>query len=360
MTAKRKPWGLFLAIMAAVVLLMVIMYVPLLGGGTAAFAATSPLARIAILTIVIGCALLGLIGLRLKRLTERPHPPLHKVWSDEGGTAAVEMLLALPFVLGILLMLVQAALMWNDNMLMHHAGFAAARAALTIVRSNVPESGEDERMVFNDGAVFADYDLANPPGPPSIKMPRIRRAAALALIPVSGELSTSVIDDPEMTGTEIADAVRLAMVNTGGDPDQPWINHITRRFAYAWHYTEVDIRRPWHWQFAEPRRGENCPRRASLRGDWNPMLPSQYESIPFCPWIPGCMDFARWEEIQVHLKYRYELGIPYANRIFDMLSSAIYEDVTPDTGRRIILTDVEIYTPFRSDEIERDMARYAP
>ena len=72
--AKRKPWGLFLAIMAAVVLLMVIMYVPLLGGGTAAFAATSPLARIAILTIVVGCALLGLIALRLRRLTERPHP----------------------------------------------------------------------------------------------------------------------------------------------------------------------------------------------------------------------------------------------------------------------------------------------
>ncbi|MBN2584238.1 MAG: hypothetical protein JXL80_14340 [Planctomycetes bacterium] len=357
---KRKPWGLFLAIMAAVMLLMVIMYVPLLGGAGTAHAATSPLARLAILTIVIGCAILGLIALWLKRLTERPHPPLHKVWTDEGGTAAVELLLALPFILMIMLLLVQATLMWNDNMLMHHAGFAAARAALTIVRSEVQESGEIERVVFNNGADYNGYPYAYGPPPPSLKMPRIKRAAVMALLPVSGELSTSVVEDPEMTGDEIADAVRQAMVQAEQDPAQPWINHLARKFAYGDYYTTVDIRRPWHWRYDEPDRGEHCPRASSIRGDWNPTLPGQYERISVCRWIPGHMDFARWEEIQVKLNYSYELKIPYANRVFDKLSNDVYEDTTPDSGRRIILTDVEIFMPYRADQIENDRARYTP
>jgi hypothetical protein len=90
------------------------------------------------------------------------------------------------------------------------------------------------------------------------------------------------------------------------------------------------------------------------------MQVSQYDSIRYCSCIPGYMDFARWEEIQVKLNFSYELSIPYANRILAMLSNDIYEDTSPATGRTIILTDVEIYTPFRADRIEDDRARYSP
>jgi len=356
---RRKPWLLAAAAMAAVVMLMVIMYVPLLGGGTAAQAAGSSMGRKAILLIVVCSALLGGIALGLKRLTDRPHPPMHRVWRDEGGTAAVEMLLALPFIVMILLVILQAALLWNANMVIHHAGFAVARQAITVVRSNVEDSGEVPRVVFNDGAAYSGYPYSYPPPPPSLKMWRIRRAAVLALLPISGELPTTEIRDPELSSSDVADAVLNALTVGEGDVDQGWIRRIERQFAYADHYTEVDLRRPWHWTLDEPRRGEHCPRRSWRRTTWNPMQQSQYDGVPLCRCIPGQMDFHRWEEMQVKLNYWYQLQVAYANRILSKLGMA-EKQTAPGTSRTIYVTELELYTPYRRDRHEEDLDRYQP
>ncbi|NIA20472.1 MAG: hypothetical protein GWP05_00555 [Anaerolineaceae bacterium] len=356
---KRKPWLLAAAAMAAVVMLTAIMYGPLLSGGPAARAAGSPVGRMAIVLIVVCSAILGGIALALRRLTDRPHPPMHRVWRDEGGTAALEMLLALPFIVMILLVVLQSALLWNANMVIHHAGFAVARAAVTIVRSNVEESGEEPRVVFNDGADYSGYPYSYPPPPPSLKMWRIRRAAVLALLPISGEVPTTDIRDPELSGSDVADAVLNALTVGEGDVDQAWIRRIEKQFAYADHYTEVDLRRPLHWTYEEPRRGENCPRRSWRRTDWNPMQQSQYDGVPLCRNIPGQMDFHRWEEMQVKLNYKYPLLVPYANRILAKLGMA-EKDTSAPGGKTFYVTELEIYTPYRRDHQQEDADRYKP
>ena len=89
------------------------------------------------------------------------------------------------------------------------------------------------------------------------------------------------------------------------------------------------------------------------------MLQSQYDSVPVCRNIPGRMDFARWEEMQVKLNYWYPLQVPYANRILAKLGMA-QEEIAPGTSRKIYVTELEIYTPYRKGHHQEDMDRYEP
>jgi len=311
MKALRRPLVVFV-LLVTVAALLVIVFGPLAARNTPAVrdAMRSRLGIITMTIIAAGVMLLGLLTLVLKRCTDRPHPPVWRVFRDEGGTAAVEMLLALPIMIMIILVILQAVLLWNALIVFHYAGYAAARSAVSIISCNLEISGEEPYRMFDD-----DSSLT----PDSIKMARIRRAAMLALLPVSGRMATSAYStDPEMTGEQAAQLVQGALQTAGEDIDQPWIRRIADQYRYADTFTRVAVSKPHHWDYAEPERGRRCPYQNSRR-EWGT---NDWVHIPYCPYYPqGILDYPPWEEVSVRTVYMYEMGIPWANKMLYELMS---------------------------------------
>lgn len=291
--------------------LVLIICIPLMGRKAEAVqdAAMSHLGRVSMAIMAVGALLLGLLSLVLHRCSERPHPPAHQVFRDEGGTAAIEMLMALPFVVMILLVVLQTAVLWNANVVFHYAGFASARAGTSIIPTDMIDiSGERRYWMYND---------EDPLTPQSMKKARIRRAAVLALLEISGNLPESAeIRDPEWTGEDARAMVRQALSAAQADTDRPWIDRIAGQFRYADYFTEIEINEPHHWGLSNP--GDGCPYRWHRR-EWGTM---DWNYIAVCPGFTHTFDYAPWEEMTARLTYPFELGVPYANRVLAQLGVA--------------------------------------
>lgn len=343
MSTKTK-WITGLVALAAVCLLMVLIYLPLLHHPTTFRAAvTSPLA-VTSMSLLIACLLvLGMLCLFLKRCTDRPHAPLHKIFSDEGGTAAFEFLLGMPIILMILLLVLECALLWNANMVIHYAGFAATRCAITTVQSQLPPSsdpsdppdgsgpyvGENNYLVNNNYPTNMQPN-ASPPQPLSLKMTRIHRAAAIALTPISDEYPTSECDDWDIPGIRnlpefIANGIITAIQNAGtSDPNQPWPNHVAAQYSYAWANSTVTLAVPFHWQNGNPNSA--CPYNQSQpTNNWNSAT-DRFNLMPWCPWYnyeitasAYILDYAWNEPLTVTLTYYFPMEIPYANSVLSKL-----------------------------------------
>jgi len=267
----------------------------------------------------------------LKRCTDRPHAPLHKFFSAEGGTAAFEFLLGMPSILMILLLVLECALLWNANMIIHYAGFAATRAAITTIQSSLPASPTDPPDGSGPYEGEANYMVNNPEpqdgSPPlasSLKLVRIHRAAAIALTPISDEYPTSECDDWDIFGLRnlpetITNGITTAIQNAGtSDPNQPWPQHIAKRYAYAWANSTITLEIPHHWRDGDPNVG--CPYNRSLQGAWGPTpWGGNYAMIPHCPYCYQIMDYAWNEPLTVTLTYYIPLEIPYANAALNKL-----------------------------------------
>jgi len=308
---KASHKGLLVAVVLITVMaLLAIIFGPLVGSGSQAVrdAVHSQLGIIAIAIVAGGVILLALVMLLVKRCADRPHPPIRRFLQDEGGTAAVEMLLALPIILMILLVILQAVLLWNAVVVFHYANYSAARAAVSIIPSHLEISGEEPYRMFDPNSSLT---------PPSIKLARIERAAALALVPISGRYQSSeYLNDPELTGENVAEIIRTALQTAGGDLDQPWLNRIADQYRYADAWTLVSVSKPHHWNYPEPERGRRCPYHHSRR-EWGT---NDWLSIPYCPYAPqGIADYAPWEEVDVQLGYGFEMSILWANKVLHEL-----------------------------------------
>jgi hypothetical protein len=337
MSTKTK-WIVALAALAVVGLLMAILYIPMLGPKTVRAAAASPLG-LAAMSLLMACLLvLGLLAFYLKRCTDRPHAPLHKFFSDEGGTAAFEFLLGMPFILLILLLVLECALLWNANMVIHYAGFAATRAAITTIQSSIPQSADPSDPPDGSGPYLgeANYMVNNPepfgspPLPSSLKLARIQRAAAIALTAISDEYPTSECQDWDIPGVRnlpetIATGIQTAIQNAGSsDPNQPWPQHVARQYAYAWANSTTVLTIPYHWQNGDPN--SDCPYAHRRNTTWNPTAFGGWNTIPICPGYNDeyddsalLMDYAWNEPLTVTLTYYFPLEIPYANAVLNKL-----------------------------------------
>ena len=305
---RKRTWYVFAAMMVAVLSLVALMYVPRFGSGVVREAATSRIGVIVTVVLVGGCVLLALLGLVIKRCTDRPHPPLWQFFKDDGGTAAVEMLLALPIIAMIFLVMLQATVMWNANVIFHYASYATARAAVSIIPSKLDISGEDRHLMYNDSAGLM---------PKSYKFARIRRTAVLSLVPISGKLPASVDRlDPEISGEDVQRFVQQGLTRGQADASLEWHNRIGDQFRYADYFVTLAIKPPEHWHLSNP--GEGCPWRNYRRGDWQVW---DYQAIPFCPFIEGTYDFPPWETLELHLWYPYEMSVPWAGRVLAQLGA---------------------------------------
>ena len=305
----------------------------------------SPTAMLSMKIIMVCLALLVPVVVLFYRCDRRPHGGLRNLHRDEGGTAMVEMLFALPFMMMILLVLLQAVLMWQGSLTVHYAGYAATRAAVTVINGNY----EDERrhLMFND---------EHPLTPPSLKMVRIHRAAVIALLPVSGRLpSGRSYNDPDMSGDEFAALVVHSLENApNADASmarRPWVARLAGQYAYADYFRGIAIRPPHHWNFDEPERGNRCPMRATRRTDWTQW---GYNHENYCPHCPHTFDYPHNEPIELTLGFPVPLEVPWANRILYMMSlylmsrdnrdSIVERTQLPGSGDTLYFTAVVVKT----------------
>ena len=283
-------------------------------------AAGSPLAVRCIVLMVGGVAVLGLVAALLIRVRPRAKPPQAGLHTDQGGTAAVEMALLFPFAVMIFLTIIQAALLFNANMVVHYAAFAAARMATVVVPMEIND--ESRNCVYSPEQGISE------------KREMIRRAAVLALVPISAKLDMPGIGfgDDFLPGAEdlVAGQAQRAMGlrDTSQDPRYGWgwPRRVRAQYAYAdalctkggedRPVTEIELAAPDHWQDGDP--DPDCPYRRSRRPEdwylwqnwweaWEPWCPYYHRDFPI--W-----DYNYWEFLDVQLTYQFMLQVPYASR----------------------------------------------
>jgi Flp pilus assembly protein TadG len=310
-------------------------------------AAASPLAMRCLTIMVVGLVALGVVLALLVRARPRVRPAgVRGFHGDQGGTAAVEMAMVFPLALMIFLLIIQAALVFNANLVVHYAAFAAARVAVVVVPLNLPNDGtwpEKRNWVRNP-------DVASVPA--SEKMEMIRRAAVLAVMPVSamaasGAATTGPGGTSTVTGQTVQNESSTVFKHLGVN-ERPWFYFSQTKPSYEGFFsraaaqydyangeistqagpiqvTKIELAKPWHWSHG---RDEHCPYAHTRRGDWTDW---GWNWISYCPTevdngVPDARmdyDYDHWgwhdhmwhnEQLQVRLTYQYLLEMPYANR----------------------------------------------
>ena len=311
-------------------------------------AGASPLAMRCLTIMAVGMVALGLALAILIRVRPRTRPSGFRGFNgDQGGTAAIEMAFVFPLGLMIFLLVIQAALVFNANMVVHYAAYAAARVAVVVVPLYLP----------ND-PVFPEIRnwVRNPDVPvveKSEKLEMIRRAAVMAVMPISAKAASAVTDVMGISD-KVASEPSVAFKHLGVNDQRPWFYMGTKpsykglfsrakaQYDYAngditttadgtVQVTQIELAKPQHWR--EAGRDDHCPYVHSILGVGDTWWDPTY----FCPTVHDLgtqndqdvpdarMDYdydhwgwhdGRWHDEQLHvrLKYQFLMEIPYANR----------------------------------------------
>ena len=180
--------------------------------------------------------------------------------TSESGTAVVEFALLFPVALMIVLIMIQSAMVLSANLVVHHAGYTAARAAITWV---------PEKLSYDE-----PRNVVAAPGQ-SEKLYRIRAAAVYRLLPISASRGGSAGGGDSAL---IQDGLTRFYTLYGEDVPG-WITKmLPAKYEYAWEHTEVRLHPPADGQ---------------IYGDS--------------------------EELRVWLRHTVYLSVPYASRVFAML-----------------------------------------
>lgn len=189
---------------------------------------------------------------------------------DDRGTATVEFALVFPLALFLCLVLLQTTLLMVGNLFVHYAAFAATRAAMTQIPRDL--SGDDAEamnvMAVSEG---------------SPKFRAVKRAAAFAVMPVSGRLK----DGSAPTDAFVAGLVEHHAAMGQSVPN--WVNTLAAaRLRYALANTQVTLVR--------------------TDGDGDT---ASFEAMK-----SGLVEFGPREAITMRVEHRLYLSVPYVSTIF--------------------------------------------
>jgi hypothetical protein len=325
--------------------------------GWAWAAAASPLATRCLVIMAVGMAALGLAVAILIRARPRRAGAgrVRGFFGDQGGTAAIEMAFVFPLGLMIFLLVIQAALVFNANMVVHYAAFAATRMAIVVVPLNLDQP---EEPIFKEKRNYVrNPDVASVAK--SEKMEMIRRAAVMAVMPISARDKGGTPADQGGAAVQKESAAAFGYFSVN---QRPWFYSAKSKPSYQGFFsraksqydyangkitttvaphpvdsqtppigpglvqvTEIaKMNKPDHWD--HDRNGE-YPFHHHRRNYGDPRFPS----VSYCPTVldngtpDARMDYGydhwdtnrgRWhsDELHVYLTYYFLLEIPYANR----------------------------------------------
>lgn len=220
-----------------------------------------------LLLLLTPAALLGLRALVVVGKVDRRRDLLH----DADGTATIEFALVLPILLFVILTLAQTTMLMGGNLFVHYAAAAAARSA--IVQIPYDYTAEPANTYYGSAGT-PKYDA-------------IRRTAAIALMPVASG-PTGGASATTDSGAFV-DGLNQFYASYGVEPPAWVANLAARRFEYAMATTEISLFRP--------------------------IVQSAGSSVYFEP-LEGAVVEPK-DPIRVRVEHELNLGVPYANRLFD-------------------------------------------
>ncbi|MDX1682643.1 MAG: TadE family protein [Phycisphaeraceae bacterium] len=190
--------------------------------------------------------------------------------ADTRATATVEFALVVPILLFLIMMLAQTTLLAGGHLFVHYSAFAATRTAIVQVPVDYSwrRGGGPNVYVAQSGQT---------------KHEAIRRAAVLAVMPVSGRLESGSID-----AEAFVDGLRDHYAPYSASPPR-WIETlIAGRLRYADRHTSVEL--------------------------YATRTPNNVE-VNFTP-IDTSYTFEPVEPITVRVTHRFNLTVPYVGWVF--------------------------------------------
>jgi hypothetical protein len=176
------------------------------------------------------------------RLSERRLiPALHR--DEAGGVQSVSFVLTAPIFIMLMLLAVQISQLMIGLMTVHYAAFAAARSASVWIPARMePFDAQGENRLglrVLEGVYYGGIEYRILPGPSRDKLEQVRRAAALACVPIAPSRSVGVGAADSTSGSLQAIYGRLAPGAMGNTriPDR-----LSNKWAYANAATTIEIR----------------------------------------------------------------------------------------------------------------------
>ena len=194
----------------------------------------------------------------------------------EAGTATIEFALVFPVLLVMVLTLIQTTLMFTGNLFIHYAAFSAARRAIVEIPRDLPGEGPNRIALSN-----------------SRKREGIRRAAVLAMMPVSGPGTAS----RSSVGGVIDQLYRQA----GQDPPRWADTLVDRRLGYADQYTDVQV-------------AKIDPRATDVKDIYQTKLPAS--TTPDGVGVYDAGEFGPRDAVGVVVTHEFFLSVPFVARFF--------------------------------------------
>ena len=234
-------------------------------------------------------AVVRLGSARRQRETASAFSRLASLFSDTRGTTSIEFALVFPILLILSLLLTQAMMMMAGNMYIHYAAFQATRHATMEIPQDYSDRGDLE----------ANYYA---PGSGSLKHERIRRAAYMALVPISGQSTAGT----NAGGAELTSAIGNHFATFGAN-EPAWVQSmLTAKVAYAEANTEIELLET---------------------------LVHADDDVTFDPLPENPYRFGVRDVITVRVIHKLNLGVPFVSRFF-----ADGENDAKGTGRYSVLT----------------------
>ena len=178
------------------------------------------------------------------------------VWAlhtdQQGGVQSLAFVLTVPVFVMLMLLAVQITQLMIGMIVVHYAAYAAARSATVWVPARMESAGEWENRIGyvrnlisleDNGEVYEIKDT-DPPSCP--KLEQIRRAAALACVPIAPSRDLGLNSD----GTETALVAAFAAFSPTAASNSRVPARIANKWAYANQATTIKMR-TFHRRYGE-------------------------------------------------------------------------------------------------------------
>ncbi len=188
-------------------------------------ALASPLTLQCMAVMFIGLIMLAL-GVRVCwQLGRNRRAQQASLVQDTSGVATIEFAMGLPILLLLILFLTQTMLVMGGNIFVHYAAYAAARAAVVQIPSAYPNEAAN---VYNHSPGQQKHDA-------------IKRAAAMALVPVSGRMA----EGSDLINADDFTSGLSTFYNSYSRNEPNWVERLAGyRVNYAAAHTDITVAVP--------------------------------------------------------------------------------------------------------------------
>jgi hypothetical protein len=172
-----------------------------------------------------------------------PRPVWALVRDEQGGVQSLAFVLTVPIFIMLMLLAVQITQLMIGMIVVHYAAYAAARSATVWVPARMESTGElENRIGYRGDPIGIEFNgeiYQITPGD-SLKFEQIRRAAALACVPIAPSRDLGMGSSGD--GTDVALVSAFAALSPTAASNSRVPQRLRNKWAYANQATTISMR----------------------------------------------------------------------------------------------------------------------